>query len=79
MGVNNTRYDRITVYLKTNQRNFFNRLIADFEERKVSVPSRSDLMRAIIDEMTGDLDWKTRPLIEAIKDFRARELNNDGK
>lgn len=72
MGINNTRYDRVTVYLKGSQRTFFDELIKYLSEKGVSVPSRSDLIRAVIDEMTGATDWKTKPLVDAINDFRIR-------
>jgi Arc/MetJ-type ribon-helix-helix transcriptional regulator len=76
MGIKNTHYDRVTVYLKNSQKSFLNELIKDLENKGVSVPSRSDLIRAIIDEATGDTDWKSRSLVEAINEFKKQRYIN---
>lgn len=67
MGVQNTRYERVTVYLKKAQTKFLNELIEDMSEPNVIKPSRSDVIRVILDQYCNTEDWQTKGLLDKIK------------
>lgn len=66
MGINNTKYKRVTVYLKEAQLNFLDGLIKEFSGPNISTPSRSDVIRAILDSHCNTEDWQTIGLLEKI-------------
>lgn len=66
MGVNNTRYERVTVYLKKSQVEFLNELINEMSNPNIVKPSRSDVVRAILDKYCNTEDWQTSGLIDMI-------------
>lgn len=68
MGVQNTRYERVTVYLKKAQTKFLNDLIKEMSEPNVIKPSRSDVIRVILDQYCNTEDWQTKGLLEKIKE-----------
>jgi metal-responsive CopG/Arc/MetJ family transcriptional regulator len=77
MGVKNTQYERVTVYLKEAQLIFLDSLIEDLRKQGSTVPSRSDLVRAIIAEHTDSSDWMTQSLIEAINQYKNKTINKN--
>jgi metal-responsive CopG/Arc/MetJ family transcriptional regulator len=66
MGVHNTVYPRITVYLKQSHLDFLDNIIKGLSQDETNPPSRSDLIRVIIDKHLGIEDWRTKALYEEI-------------
>ena len=70
MGVNDTSYPRVTIYLKKNHIEFLNDIIAEMRHDETKI-SRSDLIRAILDHYC---DTKT-PISRGIyEDFYNRTI-----
>jgi hypothetical protein len=61
MGVQNTRYNRVTLYLKRAHLSFLDSIINEISEENPDSNrlSRSDLIRAILDKQCGTEDWQT--------------------
>lgn len=72
MGISNTRYQRVTVYLKQAQITFLNELINEIKDPNIIKPSKSDVIRAILDEYCNTEDWHTKGLLDLIKNKTKR-------
>lgn len=67
MGVHNTAYQRVTVYLKKAHVDFLDRIISELTIQENSGPSRSDLIRALLDKHCSTEDWRTNSLLNEIE------------
>lgn len=66
MGVHNTSFPRITAYLKQNHIDFLDKIALDLSGEGQTMPSRSDILRAILDEFVGAKDWNSNALYQEI-------------
>lgn len=66
MGVKNSRYERVTVYLKKAQVDFLSDLLKEITDPNVNKPSRSDIIRGILDQYCNTEDWQTEGLLNVI-------------
>lgn len=76
MGVNNTRYDRVTIYLKPRQIDYLDAIMKKFSETDGFNPSRSDILRAILDEFCNTEDWQTQGLLKQLSIF-SKEITTE--
>lgn len=76
MGVDNTQFRRVTVYLKGAHLDFLDSIIEDLRKHGSTTPSRSDIVRAILDEYADSSDWMTQSLINAVNKYKARSLRD---
>lgn len=68
MGVKNTRYERVTVYLKKAQVDFLKKVIHETSDQNVNKLSRSDVIRAILDCYCDTKDWQTEGLLRFVEE-----------
>jgi hypothetical protein len=73
----------MTVYLKQAQINFLNELIKGITDPNIIKPSKSDVIRVILDEYCSTEDWHTNGLLNLIKSKTNRrhcdKIHNDDK
>lgn len=62
MGVNETSYPRVTVYLKKAHIEFLDKIVSDIHNDDETKINRSDLVRAILDHFCNSKDNKSRAL-----------------
>ncbi len=67
MGVKNTKYERITVYLKKAHVTFLNELLMEMSDPNVNKLSRSDIIRVILDQYCNTEDWQSIGLLNTLK------------
>ncbi|GBG55905.1 hypothetical protein SPFL3102_02844 [Sporomusaceae bacterium FL31] len=66
MGVNNTCYERVTLYLKKEHVQFLNKIVAEITNENQSSVGKSELVRAVLDDCCDINDWKSKALFEKI-------------
>lgn len=66
MGVHNTSFERITIYLKEEHIEFLDNIISQLGESKQTIPNRSELVRALLDKYSGTNDWQSKQLYQII-------------
>ena len=79
LGIHNTSYERITVYVKKEHIDFLDDLISDLQGTKQTVPSRSELIRALLDKYCGSLDWYSKELYSLISEKGPKKRSNSKK
>jgi len=77
MGVHNTSFPRITAYLKQNHIDFLDKLASKLSVEGQTTPSRSDILRAILDDFIGMKDWNSNALYQEILKIKL-DLNKEG-
>jgi hypothetical protein len=75
MGVHNTRNPRVTVYLKRAHVDFLDGVIKGLSKKDIPIPSRSELIRVILDKLCKSEDYSTDGLYKEILK-KSKGINN---